>query len=238
MRQSMLSPWIKGNESITPRNFLEPSDPNFEMGAFIEIGEYTDLHKVREFYSGNLESAWLKTREYIEQALGLALYSLEDADEGEDFSLDNEAKAWINIKLGEPPLASYNIYIITIYNDKEEKIVYIGKTDAKKSRFSNGHLAALKLHNPIYDDYKKRVYFGTAIFLDKNKDYLPLEYITPLEKAKELLSFTEKILINHFKPELNTQNIDIKDPISTIFHIQNFTDTTLFEGDVFIPTNI
>lgn len=238
MRQSMLKTWIKGNESITPRNFLQSNEPDFEMGAFIGIDEYIDLHRVHEFNSGNLECSWRETRDYIEKAVGIALYDLEDVDEGETFNLDNEAKYWIIRELGEPPLASYNIYIITIYNDMEEKIVYIGKTDAKKSRFSNGHLAALKLHNPIYDNYKKRVYFGNIIFLDKNKDYVPLEYITPLEKAKKLLAFTEKILINHFKPELNTQNIDINDPISTIFHIQNFTDTNLFEDDVFVSTNI
>ena len=50
----------------------------------------------------------------------------------------------------------------------EEKLVYIGKTDSKSSRFSNGHLVALKLHNPRYQKYYKRVYFGTIMFLNKN----------------------------------------------------------------------
>ena len=63
-------------------------------------------------------------------------------------------------EIGEPPFGCYNIYFITIYNEHEEKLVYIGKTDSKKSRFSNGHLAALKLHNPIYNGYNKRVYWN------------------------------------------------------------------------------
>ena len=238
MRISMLKPWVNGNESITPRNFFENNYPCFEVGAFIGIDYYVDLHKAHEFDSGNLEDSWTETRDYIENALEIAQFDLDDIEEGEDFSLDHEEKHWILEELGEPPLASYNIYIITIYNDTEEKIVYIGKTDAKGSRFSNGHLAALKLHNPIYDNYKKRVYFGNIVFLDDNKEYLPLEYITSLDTAKELLSFTEMILINYFKPELNTQYKNINNPISIQFHIHNFTDTSPFLNDIFICTDI
>lgn len=158
-----------------------------------------------------------------------------DLDEVSDVSLDNEEKQWILDKLGEPPLCSYNIYIITVYNGGEESIVYIGKTDAKNSRFSNGHLAALKLHNPIYDSYKKRVYFGTIMFLDKEKNYVPLEYVTPLNVAKKILADTEAILIRYFKPELNKQLVNTRDlPMQTTFHIQNFTDTSPFLNDIFV----
>lgn len=236
MRTSMLEPWVNGNESITPRNFFENNYPCFEVGAFIGIDHYVELHNAHKFDSGNLEGSWTETRDYIERALEIAQFDLDDIEEFEDFSLDHEEKHWILEELGKPPLSSYNIYIITIYNDHEEKIVYIGKTDAKGSRFSNGHLAALKLHNPIYDNYKKRVYFGTVVFLDDNSEYLPLEYITPLNTAKELLAFTEMILINYFKPELNTQYKNINSPISTQFHIQNFTDTSPFLNDVFVFT--
>ena len=59
--------------------------------------------------------------------------------------------------------------------------MYIGKTDSKNSRFLNGHLASLKLHNPIYDRYKKRVYFSTIMLLNESGEYLPLEYITSIK---------------------------------------------------------
>lgn len=73
------------------------------------------------------------------------------------------------------------------------------------------------------------------MFLDVDKNYLPLEYITPLEKAQELLDNTEKLLIIHFKPELNIKNIySINNNFNVAFHIQNFTETKLFEEDIII----
>jgi hypothetical protein len=233
MRQKMLEPWLRGNESITPRNFTSNNSPCFKLGAYIGIDEYIDLYKANEFNSGNLQTSWNETREYIEHALAVIDRDLDDDED--DLSLDNEEKWCILEKLGEPPLCSYNIYIITIYNETEEKVVYIGKTDAKNSRFSNGHLAASKLHNPIYDGYRKRVYFGTLMFLDKKSNYLPLEYITPLEEAKKILGYSEAILIHHFKPELNIQMVNIETiPIKTVIHIQNFTNTTPFLNDIFV----
>jgi hypothetical protein len=233
MRQKMLEPWLKGNESITPRNFISNNSPCFEFGAYIGIDEYTEMYKANEFDSGNLQTSWNETREYIEQALAIVNRNLDDVED--DLYLDNEEKWRILEKLGEPPLCSYNIYIISIYNETEEKVVYIGKTDAKNSRFSNGHLAALKLHNPIYDGYKKRVYFGTLMFLDKKKNYLPLEYVAPLEESKKILGYSEAILINYFKPELNIQMLNIENiPIRPVFQIQNFTDTTPFLNNVLI----
>ena len=38
-------------------------------------------------------------------------------------------------EIGEPPFGCYNIYFITIYNEHEEKLVYIGKTDLQKVDF-------------------------------------------------------------------------------------------------------
>lgn len=232
----MLIPWLKGNESITPRNFYMKNKPNFELGAFLGIDEYIDLYKVYKFDSGNLEESWLKTREYINRAYSIINENVDELLENDevDISLDNEQKYMILKELGNPPLCSYNIYIITIYNDKEEIVVYIGKTDSKKSRFKNGHLAALKLHNPKYEGYKKRVYFGTIMFLSERK-FVPLEYITPLEYARTLLNYIESILIKNFKPELNTLLIDSKIDIPKIqIHIQNFTDATPFLNDIFI----
>lgn len=232
MRKSMLEPWLMGNESITPENFMSNNSPDFEMGAFIGFDECIELYKANEFDSGNLNDSWISTRNYIDMALELIKCDINECGFG---CLDNEEKYLILEELGNPPLGSYNIYLITIYNENEEKIVYIGKTDSKKSRFSNGHLAALKLHNPIYDSYKKRVYFGTIMFLDSSCNYLPLEYIYPLEKSQELLLNIEKLLIGYFKPELNIQNLFTQDDEFKLgIHIQNFTETKLFQSDIII----
>lgn len=93
----------------------------------------------------------------------------------------------------------------------------------------------MKLHNPIYNSYRKRVYFATLVFLNIHNDYLPLEYITPLEYARKLLGNVEKMLIQYFKPELNVQNIDSDINVKPInLHIQNFTDTSPFLNDIFV----
>ncbi|MDY6228039.1 MAG: hypothetical protein SPH93_10310 [Clostridium sp.] len=227
----MLEPWLMGNEVITPKNFFEENSPYYEYGAFIGIDEYIDLYKANQFDCGNLNSSWNATREYIEKALEVIGRDKDD----EDYELDNEEKYMILNSIGKPPLCSYNIYFITIYNETEEKVVYIGKTDSRKSRFSNGHRASLKLHNPIYNNYNKRVYFATVMFLDKDKEYLPLEYITPLDEAKKILGYTESILIRYFQPELNTQMVNNDEiAIKTVFHIQNFTNTVPFLNDIFI----
>ena len=149
--------------------------------------------------------------------------------------MDNEERYTILEELGEPPLGSYNIYIISVINNKDgnEKVVYIGKTNAQNSRFSNGHLAALKLHNPIYNNHQKKVYFGTIVFVTKEKEYLPLEFISNLRDANILLDKIEKMLISYFQPELNIMSRQYENsPLNTTIHIQNFI--TNFLNDVFV----
>lgn len=138
-------------------------------------------------------------------------------------------------EVGEPPVCCYNIYFITIYNNDEERLVYIGKTDSKKGRFINGHLAALKLHNPKYQDYFKRIYFGTIMLLSETKDYVPLEFITPFEDAKKYLGEMEAFLIDRLQPELNVKSEDIGEMENLgVVHIQNFSEISAFMNDYFI----
>ncbi len=190
----------------------------------------TDLYLANTIDTGNLYDSWHKNRDYIEKACYITGASSEN-----DYDLDNEEKWIILNELGEPPLCCYNLYFITIYNTEEEKLVYIGKTDSRKSRFSNGHLAALKLHNPKFNQYYKRVYFGTLMFLSKDREYIPLEFITPFEKAKKYLSEIEALLIDWFNPELNvkSESIGSMKYISTV-HIQNFSQVSNFLHDYFI----
>ena len=152
MKNQPLKPWIKGNESITPNNFFSNALPNLEYGAWISLDIAVELYKANTIDTGYLKKSWNEHHEYIEQVC-----LLTGIDEENGYDLDREEKWWVLQEIGEPPFGCYNIYFITIYNEHEEKLVYIGKTDSKKSRFSNGHLAALKLHNPIYNGYNKRV---------------------------------------------------------------------------------
>ena len=119
--------------------------------------------------------------------------------------------------------------------DNEEKLVYIGKTDAKNSRFANGHLVALKLHHPKYKEFDKRVYFGTIMLLSEEQQYIPLEFIFPYEKARNYLDWMEGFLLEKLHPELNDrlEYVGEMEKVSTV-HIQNFTDVSDFMNDIFL----
>lgn len=229
MKFRPLAPWVMGNESITPKNFFNNYVPCMEMGAHISIDIGIDLYLANTVDTGYLYDSWYKNKEYIERACEIA-----DVNEDNGYDLDHEEKMWIIEELGEPPESCYNIYFITVYNDMEERIVYIGKTDSKKSRFTNGHLAALKLHNPIYNNYSKRIYYGTITFLSKENEYIPLEFITPYSQANKYLSEFEGLLIAHFKPELNVKIEKVGELETLIVHIQNFSDVSCFLDDEMI----
>ena len=232
MKFQPLEPWVKGNQSVTPVNVYGKLEPSIEMSAFIALDVATDLHLANTIDSGNLYDSWNKHKDYIEKACELANIDINDPDNS--FDLDNEEKYWILNELGESPFCCYNLYFITIFNDKEEKLVYIGKTDSRKGRFSNGHSVALKLHNPIFNEYNKRIYFGTITFLSDKKDYIPLEFIKPYEEAKKYLGEMEALLISWFKPTLNIR----KEKVGTLYnlnvHIQNFSEVSDFLHDYFV----
>ncbi len=136
--------------------------------------------------------------------------------------------------LGEPPSHCYPIYVFSVGSKQYERPVYIGKTSSELGRFSGGHVACTKLHNPKYDGLQKRLYLGCVMLLDGESDYLPLEWVHPYEDAEQLLGDLEAQLIFHFKPELNIQLK--KKPVAKFrpqIHIQNFSDFSNFLNDVF-----
>lgn len=230
MKFQPLEPWVKGNSSVTPENFYGNFSPDSEMGAFVSLDIAVDLYLANTVDTGNLRDSWEQNREYIERACDITGVGAENS-----YDLDNEEKRWILDELGEPPECCYNLYFITIYNDVEERLVYVGKTDSKKSRFVNGHLAALKLHNPIYNGYEKRIYFGTIMFLSKSKEYVPLEFIAPYDMAEKYLGEMEAFLIDRLNPELNVKNEQIGDLENlSVVHIQNFSNVSMFMHDCFL----
>ena len=210
MKNQPLKPWIKGNESITPNNFFSNALPNLEYGAWISLDIAVELYKANTIDTGYLKKSWNEHHEYIEQVC-----LLTGIDEENGYDLDREEKWWVLQEIGEPPFGCYNIYFITIYNEHEEKLVYIGKTDSKKSRFSNGHLAALKLHNPIYN--------------------VPLEFISPYSRAERYLSEMEAYLIERLNPELNKKKepLHLLENLSSVL-IQNFSEENAFMKDFFV----
>jgi hypothetical protein len=230
MKFQPLEPWVKGNTSITPENFYGRLKPNLEMGAYISIDIEVELYLANTVDTGNLKDSWKLNKEYIERAS-----ELTGADAECGFDLDNEEKRWILDELGEPPRCCYNLYFITIYNEVDEKLVYVGKTDSKKGRFINGHIAALKLHNPKYQRYNKRIYFGTIMFLSEIKEYIPLEFITPYSIAERYLGEMEALLIERLNPELNVKSERMGELKNlSVVHIQNYSGISSFMNDFFV----
>lgn len=182
-------------------------DINSEYGCYLALDVSLPLYKVLEMDAQSLESTWTDVNDYVTKAFRIItdLYREElGIKEGKLRDVDREIIHEIESQLKTPPAACYPIYLISVGDDEEEKLVYVGKTSAKTHRFSGGHSAALKLHAPEYAGLSKHIYFGTVVFQDNEKNYMPLEFIQPLEDAKSLLGNLEAGLIYNLKPELNT----------------------------------
>ena len=76
MRFQPLSPWIKGNQSVTPNNFYGNLKPCLEMGAFIALDMAVDLYMANTIETGNLYDSWTANKSYIEKACKIANVSL------------------------------------------------------------------------------------------------------------------------------------------------------------------
>ncbi|MCS0005377.1 GIY-YIG nuclease family protein, partial [Vibrio parahaemolyticus] len=153
-------------------------EPEEGIGSFLVLQSVHALHETVYLPPQSLEQAWKANQEYIASKC-----------------------------LTQPPLACYPIYLMTVGENKDERLVYIGKTSSKSSRFSAGHAAISKLHHPKYDGLTKRVYLCCAVFINKARGTFPIEWIQPYEKAELLLKSFEAYLIYWTKPELNTQHI-------------------------------
>ncbi|MGL5903559.1 MAG: hypothetical protein ACRCZO_12825, partial [Cetobacterium sp.] len=197
----------------------------FQLGSFISLDRHYYIHNIEEASGQSLSISWDKTNEYIKKALSFINADYDDV-------LDKEEVGTIEQKMGKAPKHCYPIYIVTVGKEETEKVVYIGKTSAKKNRFKGGHSVALKLHDPKYDGMVKNVYLGCVVFLTKEKDYLPLEWIYPKNKALELLDNVESYLIYRFSPELNIQKKQKNYcKYDFCFHIQNFSGHSNFLND-------
>jgi hypothetical protein len=195
--------------------------PEYEYGGFVALDKYCELHDSINLKAQSLHASWQKTQQYVSEA-----YEIIDASIGESLSLDSEESVMILDELGDPPEPCYPIYIISVDSKDGELPVYIGKTSSNNCRFAGGHDAITKLHDPIYHGLEKKLYLGCVMLLAKNKSYYPLEWVTPLSAAKDVLRSIENQLIYDLKPKMNVHgkaNYLATYPMS--IHIQNFSDS-------------
>lgn len=136
-------------------------------------------------------------------------------------------------EVGEPPMPCLPIYLISCMKaGKKEELLYVGKTKTA-SRFSGGHLAVLKLHDPIYAGLVKKIYRANIWFYFGD-EYIALDWVQPEELALKLFDNVESQLIYHFQPTLNSNKKKYK-CVQWDFsiHIQNFLEDG-FLNDEFV----
>jgi hypothetical protein len=175
-----------------------------------------------------LKNSWKFVHEYVNEAK--KLISIDSSR-----FLEKEKGRFITTKLGNPPELCYPIYMISTKTNNEERIVYIGKTSSKISRFNGGHRALIKLLAPKYDNHQKKIYTCGIVLLSGDKEYLPLEWTKPLSLAESILKSIEAQLIHELQPELNTHHkkrYNVSHPLA--IHIQNFSNTSKILHDKMI----
>lgn len=222
-----LRPWLARTASLRPFSYYTKTGPDLEMGGFIGIRKKLALHKAPAIPAQDLATAWTKTKEYVEQAM--ALLSMPDGG-----TLDSDEVEMIREELGDPPVMCCPIYMITVRDEADERLVYVGKNSASSSRFAGGHAAITKLHAPRYRNKSKWIYLAQVMLLTAD-DYLPLEWVHPLDRALGILASVEAELIFSLKPELNTQKKN-RSYVTDSFqiHIQNLIPDSKFLESKFV----
>jgi len=229
---SPLGTWLRGREVLPPFLDLKNLSPSFEFGGFLGIEKSIVAFQSFRAQPQCLLLSWQRTHKYLSDALTLL---------GEEIppNLDKEESFWILNRLGFPPPACLPIYFFTSKDSTTEEIVYLGQTSSKTGRFKNGHLACTKLLSPEFNEKEKLLYFCSVTLLTEDKKYLPLEWVSSSDDAKEILNSIEAQLICHFKPKLNVRFpewVNVRFPIS--FHIQNFSKCPQFLNDeIIFPQN-
>lgn len=179
--------------------------------TFVTLEEVVPLHRADEVPWISLRDSAKIADKFVREAL--AILGPSQVTEPMD-------KAEVMEKLGHPPPQALPIYFITVGGGESERLVYVGKTKTD-TRFSGGHLAALKLHDPAFAELRKQIYRCT-VTNSVEHDWVALEWLDPVSTAESILDDVESQLIYEFKPVLNRRKKDRKcarRPIA--IHIQN-----------------
>lgn len=209
---SQIDTWLDRRHPL-PKRFSLENNADLEDAhrlIFISINEVYPLYLAGSIEWLTLIESSVKAKKYVDDAKKIL---------GSDQVEEVRDKNIVISKLGLPPKPAMNIYIITIKDNHTEKVVYVGKTTSK-SRFADGHAAALKLHSPVFNGKEKLIY-RCSVTVELG-DWVLLEWIEPTIIAQRILDDIESRLIHEFKPELNILKVskDLAKHKATI-HIQN-----------------
>lgn len=218
---SPLTRWLARQAPLLPFLNVAHREPNQEYGGFVGIDLAIPLHESVDLPAESLRKSWDNVQRYVREALSLI------KSEGEAGFLDREEVYEIKENMGDPPAFSYPLYFISVGEGSDEKLVYIGRTSAEVGRFQGGHRAISRLHAPEFAGLTKTLYLAMVVLL--NEDYLPLEWVIPIEKAEGILLSVEAQLIYHYKPVFNEQQIKRYNPSwPTVINIENHSGYSNF----------
>jgi hypothetical protein len=214
-----LSEWIKATHPLPKRFLLQNYVDQFDEKwlSWVVMEEVAELHEVNKLNWVSLSESREKTKEYISRAASV----IDGIDD--DGWLEKEEGFWIKAEIGDPPYPCLPIYIITVDSGEKERVVYIGKTKSA-SRFTGGHSAALKLHDPKYSGVKKSIY-RCSIWFDIEEEYVAIDWIEPETLALDIFDSVESQLIYNLQPELNVDKRTklIGKNLLDVIHIQNLS---------------
>lgn len=228
MTKGPLEKWLSKKMRL-PRHLYDSqcnlTPPNDEWRTWITFEVGAPLHEAGTIPWSDFKKTRKETEDYLSKA-SILIDGLEAA------WLDTYESELIVQELGPPPPPCLNIYIITLKDDHSESVAYVGKTTSD-NRFKGGHLAALKLHDPIYKGYEKRIY-GYSIWFYVDDQYLPLEWLPSISLAESILDDIESQIIFDLNPPLNTHKRQSNlSALPLLIQVQNDYNLKLLDSHFF-----
>lgn len=193
---SPLSSWLARRCPIPTlmEHGLSVKEPRSDWSVWVSVDDPVPLHLATTVPWQGLADSREATRGFLKE-VGEVIQGLGGA------WLDKDEVEMI-AHLGPPPPAFLPLYLISVEGVTGEEVVYVGKTTSSK-RFTNGHAAAMALHDPVYNGTMKRLY-PCALWLYVDGAHVPVEWVEPTELVREVIDDVESQLIHALQPVLNT----------------------------------
>lgn len=219
-----LTPWLDGDFFVKRLEHYEDGTTT-PAKVFVSIQASFELHDAPQLPLKTLDDSWRDTKNYLASACTLIQRDTPRR------SLSAVERKTVLATLGAPPAPAWPLYFFSVDEYPNEKIVYIGKTDSKTHRFSDGHRAITALHRPEYRGVRTRLYLATVTIVSTGGNYVPLEWMHPKALRNAIWSDVEAQLIFYFQPVLNTRlkcRDRSKRPVPIALH--NYSGTKSFDA--------
>jgi len=228
-----LTAWVHGETFFMKGFEYYEFDVHVPKQMFVALDTFFEVYEAPQTPLKTLEQSWLDTKSYVTRACHIIGRSRPGR------ALSKIERTSVLAALGEPPGPAWPLYFFTVGDLAEERVVYIGKTNAKTHRFNTGHSAITSLHRPEYKGLRTRLYLATVTMYSDEDHYIPLEWVHPNVLRETLWSDIEAQLIYHFQPELNT---DLKavdaSKMPTCLTLHNYAGTSAFDAVTLAPHRV